>query len=158
MGKYHMTLSQCHNGHRCHVTVTVTEGHMTRVTWGLWESKHIAIVVKCISSRELSENLSAAKLQWPELSQLSLCSVFDKENSIELPLDFLYYLYKCLTLTLYQSPALPYESLLSCMSINKKNKRKEKEKNIKYWLSRFAKSWHYPPLKFPRPEEFSYNL
>ena len=28
-------------------------------------------------------------------------SVFDKENSIEFLLDFLYYLYKCLTLTLY---------------------------------------------------------
>jgi len=26
---------------------------------------------------------------------------FDKENSIEFPLDFLHYLYKCLTLTLY---------------------------------------------------------
>ena len=30
--------------------------HMTRVTWGPWENKHIATVVKCISSRELSEN------------------------------------------------------------------------------------------------------
>jgi len=58
-------------------------------------------------------------------------SAFDKKNSIEFPLDFLHYLYKCLTLTLYQSPALPYESLLSRVSINKKNKRKEKEKNIK---------------------------
>ena len=36
--------------------VTVTVYHMTRVTWGPWESKHIAIVVKCISSREISEN------------------------------------------------------------------------------------------------------
>ena len=36
--------------------VIVTVCHMTRVTWGLWESKHIAIVVKYISSRELSEN------------------------------------------------------------------------------------------------------
>jgi len=40
----------------CHVTVTVTVCHMTRVTWGPWESKCIATVVKCISSRELSEN------------------------------------------------------------------------------------------------------
>ena len=39
-----------------HVTVTVTVCHMTRVTWGPWESKHIATVVKCISSRELSKN------------------------------------------------------------------------------------------------------
>ena len=36
--------------------VTVTVCHMTRVTWGPWESKCIATVVKCISSRELSEN------------------------------------------------------------------------------------------------------
>ena len=27
--------------------------------------------------------LSASKVQWPELSQLSLCSEFDKENSME---------------------------------------------------------------------------
>jgi len=43
----------------------------------------------------------------------ALCSAFDKENSIEFPLDFLLYLYKFLTLTLYQSPMLLYESLLS---------------------------------------------
>ena len=36
--------------------VTVTVCHMTRVSWGPWESKHITTVVKCISSRELSEN------------------------------------------------------------------------------------------------------
>ena len=59
--KYHMTLSQCHkwcDGWSRVVTspVTVTVCHMTRVTWGPWESKCIAIVVKCISSRELSEN------------------------------------------------------------------------------------------------------
>jgi len=58
MGKYHVTLSQCHNGVMdCHRFVTVTVCHMTRVTWGPWESKCIATVVKCISSRELSENL-----------------------------------------------------------------------------------------------------
>ena len=36
--------------------VTVTVCHMTKVTWGPWESKRIATVVKCISSREMSEN------------------------------------------------------------------------------------------------------
>ena len=36
--------------------VTVMVCHMTRVTWGPWESKRIATVVKCISSREMSEN------------------------------------------------------------------------------------------------------
>jgi len=34
----------------------VTVGHMMRVTWGPWESKRIATVVKYISSREMSEN------------------------------------------------------------------------------------------------------
>jgi len=46
-------------------------------------------------------------------------------------LDFLLYLYKFLTLTLHYNPALPYESLLSRMSIDNKNKRKEKEKKYK---------------------------
>jgi len=56
VGKYHVTLSQCHNGvmecHRSQITVC----HMTRVTWGLWESKRIATVVKYISSREISKD------------------------------------------------------------------------------------------------------
>jgi len=43
-----ITMSQSH--------VTVTVCHMTRVTWGPWESKHIATIVKYISSREMSEN------------------------------------------------------------------------------------------------------
>jgi len=47
---------------------------------------------------------------------------------MEFPLDFLYYLYKWLTLTLYQSPVLPYESLLSHTSINKKIKEKKKKR------------------------------
>jgi len=55
-------------------------------------------------------------------------SVFDKKNSIEFLLDFLHYLYKWLTLTLYQSPVLPYESLLSHTSINKKIKEKKKKR------------------------------
>jgi len=33
--------------------------------------------------------LSASKVQWPELSQLSLCSEFDKENSMEFLLNSL---------------------------------------------------------------------
>ena len=52
-----MTLSQCHNwcdGLSHMVTVTVC--HMTKVTRGPWESKCIATVVKCISSREMSKN------------------------------------------------------------------------------------------------------
>ena len=41
----------------------------------------------------LWESLSAAKLRWLELSQLSLCSAFDKENSIEFLLNSVHYLY-----------------------------------------------------------------
>ena len=84
-----------------------------------------------LRSNPQTMSLSVAKLRWPELSQLSLCSAFDKENSIEFPLDFLPYLYKFLTLTLQYSPALPYESLLSRVSIDNKNKRKEKGKKYK---------------------------
>ena len=36
--------------------VTLIMCHMTKVTWGPWESKYIAIVVKCISNREMSKN------------------------------------------------------------------------------------------------------
>ena len=54
-GKCHVTLSQCHNG-VTDLSQMVTVCHMTRVTWGPWENKCIATVVKCISSRELSEN------------------------------------------------------------------------------------------------------
>ena len=57
MGKYHVTLHNVTMVWRMvtsHVTVTVC--HMTKVTWGPWESKCIAMVVKCISSREMSEN------------------------------------------------------------------------------------------------------
>ena len=52
-GKYHVTLSQWW---QMVTDVTVTVCHMTRVTWGPWEGKRIATVVKCISSRELSKN------------------------------------------------------------------------------------------------------
>ena len=54
----------CHNvticvkdGHTGSHHKSQSQGHMTRVTWGPWENKRIATVVKCISSRELSENL-----------------------------------------------------------------------------------------------------
>jgi len=63
--QFHVTQWQNTNVHyyfqelylrKCHDLVTVTVCHMTRVTWGPWESKRIAIVVKYISSRELSKN------------------------------------------------------------------------------------------------------
>jgi len=70
--------------------------------------------------------------------------VFDKENSIEFPLDFVYYLYMKSNPNPSFYPTLPYESLSSHMSVNKKikkrkykrkiiiRKRKEKEKKYKY--------------------------
>ena len=46
----------CHNVTNGVMDGHITVYHMTRVTWGPWESKRIATVVKCISSREISEN------------------------------------------------------------------------------------------------------
>jgi len=53
-----VTMSQwCDGGSQMVMSqVTVTVGHMMRVTWGPWESKCIATVVRCISSREMSKN------------------------------------------------------------------------------------------------------
>ena len=45
--------------------------------------------------------VSASKVQWPELSQLSLCSEFDKENKVLTHFSTTYTLYYCgYTLTL----------------------------------------------------------
>ena len=66
--------------------------------------------------------MSAAKVQQPKLSQLSLCSVFDKENSIEFLLYSVYYLYMKSNPNPSFYPALPCESLSSRASINKKIK------------------------------------
>jgi len=66
--------------------------------------------------------MSAAKVQQPKLSQLSLCSVFDKENSIEFLLDSVYYLYMKSNPNPSLYPTFPYKSLSSCMSIDKKIK------------------------------------
>ena len=56
-----------------------------------------------------------------------LCSVFDKENSIEFPLDSVYYLYMKSNPNPSFYPVLPYESLSSRTSINKKIKEKKKK-------------------------------
>jgi len=70
--------------------------------------------------------------------------VFDKENSIEFPLDFVHYLYMKSNPNPSFYPTLPYESLSSHMSVNMKIKKrkykrkiiirkiKEKEKKYKY--------------------------
>jgi len=54
----------------------------------------------------------------------ALCSVFDKENSIDFLLDSVYYLYMKSNPNPSFYPVLPYESLSSPASINKKNKIK----------------------------------
>ena len=49
-------------------------------------------------------------------------SAFDKENSIEFLLDSVYYLYMKSNLNPFFYPVLPYESLSSYASIDKKKK------------------------------------
>ena len=49
---------------------------------------------------ELSSNVRLANSK-AGIKPTAPLSAFDKENSIEFSLDSLYYLYKCLTLTLY---------------------------------------------------------
>ena len=53
-----------------------------------------------------------------------ICSVFDKENSIEFSLNSVHYLYMKSNPHPSFYPMLPYESLSSHTSINKKIKRK----------------------------------
>jgi len=49
-------------------------------------------------------------------------SAFDKKNSIEFPLNSVYYLYMKRNPNPSFYPTLPYESLSSCASIDKKIK------------------------------------
>ena len=70
-----------------------------------------------------------AKLQ-ARIKPTALCSAIDKENSIEFPLDSVYYLYMKSNPNPSFYPALPYESLSSHMFINKKNKEKKKKRKI----------------------------
>ena len=71
--------------------------------------------------------MSVAKVQWLELSQLSLCLAFDKENLIEFPLVSVYYLYMKSNPNPSFYPVLPYESLFSHTSIDKKIKEKKRK-------------------------------
>jgi len=61
----------------------------------------------------------------------ALCSAFDKENSIEFLLDSVHYLYMKSNPNPSFYPMLPYESLSSCMSIDKKIKEKKKKRKEK---------------------------
>jgi len=64
------------------------------------------------------------------VTQLLLCSAFDKENSIEFLLDSVYYLYIKSNPNPSFGLMLLYESLSSCTSINKKIKEKTKKRKI----------------------------
>jgi len=61
----------------------------------------------------------------------ALCSVFDKENSIEFPLDSVHYLYMKSNPNPSFYPMLPYESLSSCVSIDEKRKEKKRKTIIR---------------------------
>jgi len=64
-----------------------------------------------------------AELQ-ARIKPTALCSAIDKENSIELPLYSAHYLYMKSNPNPSFYPALPYESLSSHASIDKKRKEK----------------------------------
>jgi len=66
--------------------------------------------------------------------------VIDKENSIEFLLDSVHYLYMKSNPNPSFYPVLPYESLSSHASIDKKRKEKKKKRNINIDLAVFAKS------------------
>jgi len=70
-----------------------------------------------------------AKLQ-AGIKPTALCSVIDKENSIEFPLDSVHYLYMKSNPNPSFYPVLSYRSLFSCVSIDNKRKEKRKRKII----------------------------
>ena len=70
-------------------------------------------------------------------------------------MDSVHYLYKCLTLTLYKSPALPYESLLSRASIDKKIKEKKKKRILNNNLAILPSHDTTPLLSFLVLRNFS---
>jgi len=91
-------------------------------------------------------------------------SVFDKENSIEFPLDFVYYLYIKSNPNPFFSPVLFYESLSSYASIdkkikkkninNQKIKKKKKKRNINNDLAILPSYNTTPLLSFLIPRNF----
>ena len=70
-----------------------------------------------------------AKLQ-ARIKPTALCSAIDKENLIEFLLDSVHYLDIKSNPNPSFYPVLPYESLSSCMSIDKKINEKKMKRNI----------------------------
>jgi len=90
-----------------------------------------------------SETCFSVKLNWDKynvycqraklfarIKPTALCLAFDKENSIEFPLDSVHYLYMKSNPNPSFYPTLPYESLSSCASIDEKIKEKKKKRKI----------------------------
>jgi len=77
----------------------------------------------------LSHECKKTKLQ-AGIKPTAFCSVIDKENSIEFLLDSVHYLYMKSSPNPFFYPMLPYESLSSCASINKKRKEKKRKWKI----------------------------
>ena len=81
-------------------------------------------------SRVQGEQCSSSNIKfWYQRAKLcarikltALCSAFDKENSIEFPLDSVHYLYMKSNPNPSFYPMLSYELLSSCMPINEKIK------------------------------------
>ena len=100
--------------HRSQVTV----GHMTSVIWGPWESKHIATVVKCISSREMSKNSikfslsnSEQRDSWLNSSHRTLdADISGSPNCALLPLLFPF--------GIYTTFACPISLFVSCFLLH----------------------------------------
>ena len=100
--------------------------------------------MSCVTVKRICHSLKALKEQYCELTTIigrcqvaklrtgikptALCSVIDKENSIEFSLDSVYYLYNRSNPNPALSPAPPYESTCSYASVNIKNQKKKKRK------------------------------
>jgi len=93
------------------------------------------------SNRRIRERISARYGRYGKICQraklcagikpTAFCSVFNKENSIEFSLDSVHYLYMKSNPNPSFYPVLPYESLSSYASIDKKiNEMKMKRKII----------------------------
>ena len=81
-------------------------------------------------TKEIKQYCQRAKL-YTRIKLTALCLAFNKENSIEFPLDFVHYLYIKSNPNPSFYPTLPYKSFFSCVFINKKiKKRKYRGKTI----------------------------
>ena len=83
--------------------------------------KHIDVISSHLGTVRLANSKAGIKPTTP-------LSAFDKENSIEFSLDSIYYLYMKSNPNPSFYPVLPYKSLSSHASIDKKRKEKKKKR------------------------------